>query len=103
MGCPEPGNRMRIWPWLVLALATLPSFWYVLDFESDIDPEFPRVVRPTFNAYPPPAYRFADAGHTIDPVPVYVPSAAIVLSGWGLLRCPSRRLWLAAMAISLAA
>ena len=101
-GHPRQDSASRIWPWLVLALATLPAFWYVLDFESDIDPEFPRVVRPTFNAYPPPAYRFAEAGDTIDHVAVYVASAAIVLSGWGLLRGPNRRLWLAALAISLA-
>ena len=79
------GPRVRAWPWLVLALATVPAIWYVLDFESDIDPEFPRVVRPTFNAYPPPAYRFAEAGDTIDHVAVYVASAALVLSAWGLL------------------
>ena len=89
-------------PWLVLALATLPAIWYVLDFESDIDPEFPRVVRPTFNAYPAPAYRFAEAGDTIDHVAVYIASAAIVLSGWGLIGSPRKRLWLAAMALSLA-
>ena len=62
MAKPAQGWRVRIWPWLVLALATLPAVWYVVDFESDIDPEFPRVVRPTFNTYPPPAYRFAEAG-----------------------------------------
>src|SRR5436190_6097310 len=97
-----PGRRAAIWPWLVLALATLPAFWYVMDFESDIDPEFPRVVRPTFNTYPPPAYRFAEAGDTIDHVAVYVASAATVLSAWGLVRGPSRRPWAAALAISLA-
>jgi len=70
----------------VLALATLPAVWYVVDFESDIDPEFPRVVRPTFNSYPPPAYRFAEPGDTIDHIAVYVAAAAIVLSGWGLFR-----------------
>ena len=80
------GPRVRAWPWLVLALATVPAIWYVADFESDIDPEFPRVVRPTFNTYPPPAYRFAEAGDTIDHVAVYVASAALVLSGWGCLR-----------------
>ena len=86
----------------MLALATLPAIWYVVDFESDIDPEFPRVVRPTFNTYPPPAYRFAEAGDTIDHIAIYVAAAAIVLSGWGLLRGTRKRLWLAAMALSLA-
>ncbi|MFO0888660.1 MAG: hypothetical protein U0790_05865 [Isosphaeraceae bacterium] len=91
----------RLWPWLALALSTVPAVWYVLDDESDIDPEFPRVVRPTFNAYPPPAYRFAEAGDTIDHVAVYVASAAIVLSAWGLVRT-RKRLWLAALAVSIA-
>src|SRR4051794_7648455 len=94
--------RSRAWPWLVLALATTPAIWYVLDFESDIDPEFPRVVRPTFNAYPPAAYRFAEAGDTIDHVAVYIASAALVLSAWGCLRGRNRRYWAAALAISLA-
>ena len=96
------GSRIRFWPWLVLGLATLPAIWYVVDFESDIDPEFPGVVRPTFNTYPPPAYRFAEPGDTIDHVAIYVAAAAIVLSGWGLLRGSRKRLWTAALALSLA-
>ncbi|QEH37212.1 Tyrosine phosphatase family protein [Aquisphaera giovannonii] len=99
---PAPGWRSRLWPWLVLAASVVPAVWYVLDFESDVDPEFPRVVRPTFNAYPPPAYRFAEAGDTIDHVAVYVSSAALVLSAWGVARGPVRRLWLAALALSIA-
>jgi len=102
MAKPAQGWRIRIWPWLVLALATLPAVWYVVDFESDIDPEFPRVVRPTFNTYPAPAYRFAEPGDTIDHIAVYVAAAAIVLSGWGLFRGLRKRPWLAAMALSLA-
>ena len=74
------GNLARLWPWLVLALCTLPSIWYVVDFEDDLDPEFPAVLRPTFSKFPAPAYRFADAGDTIDHVAVYVGSAAIVLA-----------------------
>ncbi|WP_165228751.1 protein tyrosine phosphatase [Aquisphaera insulae] len=96
------GWRVRYWPWLVLALAVIPAPWYVLDFESDIDPEFPRVVRPTYNALPPPAYRFAEAGDTIDHSAVYIASAALVLSAWGVLRGRSRRAWLAALALSIA-
>ena len=83
MSKPAQGWRIRIWPWLVLALATLPAIWYVVDFESDIDPEFPGVVRPTFNTYPPPAYRFAEPGDTIDHIAVYAAAAAIVLLGNG--------------------
>src|SRR3954454_21655392 len=99
---PAPGGRVRVWPWLVLALATVPAIWYVLDFESDTDPEFPRVVRPTFNTYPPAVYRFAEAGDTIDHVAVYVSSAALVLSAWGCWRGENRRAWVAALAISVA-
>ena len=102
MAKPAQGSRITMWPWLVLSVATLPAVWYVIDFESDIDPEFPRVVRPTFNTYPPPAYRFAEPGDTIDHIAVYVAAAAIVLSGWGLFRATRKRLWLAAMALSLA-
>ena len=54
-------------------------------FESDVDPEFPHVVRPTFNAYPPPAYRFAETGDTIDHAAVYVGLGGHRLSAWGLL------------------
>ena len=96
-------RRLRaLWPWLVLALATMPAIWYVLDYESDIDPEFPRVVRPTFNTYPPPAYRFAEPGDTIDHIAIYVVSAALVISAWGLFRSDRKRLWTASLALSLA-
>jgi Tyrosine phosphatase family len=95
-------RRVGVWPWLVLAMTTLPAIWYVLDFESDVDPEFPRVVRPTFSAYPAPAYRFAEPGDTIDHIAVYVASAAIVLCAWGLLASARKRPWVAALALSLA-
>lgn len=94
-------RRAAVISWIVLAMATLPAIWYVFDFESDIDPEFPRVVRPTFSAYPAPAYRFAEAGDTIDHIAVYVASAAIVLSGWGCLASRRKRPWIAALALSM--
>jgi hypothetical protein len=95
-------SRFKAWPWLVLALATVPAFWYVWDFESDIDLEFPTVIRPTFNTYPPPAYRFAEAGDTIDHIAVYVASASIVISAWGCLWGGKKRRWAAALGLSLA-
>ena len=98
---PRP-SRLRFWPWLVLALTTIPAVWYVFDYENDIDPELPEVVRPTFSTYPPAAYRFAEACDTIDHVAVYVSSAAMVLAAWGWLRNPRERLWLAALAVSAA-
>jgi Tyrosine phosphatase family len=99
---PPRESSLRFWPWLVLALTTIPAVWYVFDYENDIDPELPRVVRPTFSTYPPPAYRFAEACDTIDHVAVYVSSAALVLAVWGWLRCPRSRLWLAGVALSAA-
>src|SRR3954447_22516068 len=87
----------RLWPWLVLLLAAVPAVWHVVDFPDDVDGEFPRVVRPTFSRRPPPAYRLAEPGDTIDRVAIYVSAAAIVVSlaGWlGARRKPS--LWPAA-------
>ncbi len=99
---PRRARRLRFWPWVVLALTTIPSVWYVVDYENDIDPELPRVVRPTFSLYPPAAYRFAEACDTIDHVAVYVSSAALVLAAWGWFRHPRERYWLAAVALSAA-
>ena len=42
----------RQWPWLVLASLLIPAVWHVVDFEEDIDPEFPGVERPTFSRLP---------------------------------------------------
>jgi hypothetical protein len=77
--------------------------WWVLTYEHDIDPEFPWVVRPTFNKYPPAAYRLGEAGDTIDHIAVYVSSAALVLAGWGYFRNPRKCTWAAALALSAAA
>jgi hypothetical protein len=99
---PSGASRLRFWPWLVLALTVIPAFWYVLDFENDIDPELPGVIRPTFSPYPPAAYRFAEACDTIDHAAVYVSSAALVLAAWGWLRNPREPIWAAAAALSAA-
>jgi predicted protein tyrosine phosphatase len=94
---------IRAWPWLLLAMATLPSFWYVLVYPSDVDPEFPGVVRPTFSAFPPAAYRWAEPGDTTDHIAVYTAASSIVLCVWGVLRAQAKRGWIAALALSLAA
>ena len=94
----------RSWPWLLLAVMTLPAVWHVVHFPDDVDFEFPKVVRPTFNALPPPSYRLAEPGDTIDRVAIYVSSIAIVLSTSGLaLSRGSRRLWVAGLVLSLSA
>ena len=102
MDRPIRASLARLWPWLVLAITTIPSVWYVLDYEDDVDPELPTVVRPTFNRYPPAAYRFAEAGDTIDHAAVYVASAALVLAAWGWFRNARSRGWAAATAVSAA-
>src|SRR5690242_13796257 len=81
-----PVRRFRRWPWIVLVLAIVPAVWHFVVFPDDIDPEFPRVARPTFNRRPPPAYRLAEPGDTIDRVSIYVSSLAVVLSLGGLVR-----------------
>ena len=58
-------------------------------------------VRPSVS-YPAPAYRFAEPGDTIDHIAVYIASSAIVLSAWGLIGGPRNRLWVTAMALSVA-
>jgi hypothetical protein len=84
-------SLIRNWPWLVLALAVVPAAWHVIDFESDIDSEFPHVARPTFNRFPPSAYRLAEPGDTIDRVSLYLSAGAMVLSLTGWLASSSAR------------
>jgi hypothetical protein len=93
------------WPWLILALAIVPAVYRVRDYPSDIDPEFPEVVRPTFNRLPPLAYRLAEPGDRLDQLAVGLAAGAIVIAGRGLLRSRERRrglgLWPAALALAL--
>jgi hypothetical protein len=91
------------WPWLLLAVMTLPAIWHVVHFPDDIDLEFPSVVRPTFSPLPPPAYRLAEPGDTIDRIAIYLSSLALVLSLGGLVAARhARRLWLASLVLSAA-
>jgi predicted protein tyrosine phosphatase len=96
-------DHRRAWPWLLLVLSTLPALWYILAYPTEIDPEFPRVQRPTFSAYPPFAYRLAEPADTIDHVAMYEAAAALVLCAWGLWRDRGKRAWVAALALSMAA
>jgi predicted protein tyrosine phosphatase len=93
----------RFWPWLVLGLTVIPAVWHVLDFEEDIDVEFPAVVRPTFSRVPPSAYRLAEPGDTLDRIMIYFSAAAVVLSTSGLVFRRGGGLWPAAFAISAGA
>ncbi|HZW31010.1 MAG TPA: protein tyrosine phosphatase, partial [Isosphaeraceae bacterium] len=92
----------RFWPWLVLVLAVIPAVWHVVDFEEDVDPEFPKVERPTFSAVPPSAYRLAEPGDTLDRVELYLASASLMLAAGGLVLGRGGGLWPAAMALALA-
>ena len=86
-------------------MAVWPPVWHVLDFPDDGDPEFPRVERPTFSRRPPPAYRLAEPGDTIDRIAIYTAAGAVVLAlaGLGSNRGPGRALWPAALGLALAA
>jgi hypothetical protein len=105
------GRRwLRHWPCLILALAVIPAIWHVVDFPEDRDDEYPAVVRPTFSRRPPPAYRLAEPGDTIDRIAIYTAALAAVLSlaGWAASRNrpPEEHtgsLWASAGGLSLAA
>jgi hypothetical protein len=91
----------------LLALIGGLASWYVLDFEEDADPEFPRVARPTFGRFPSPAYRLAEPGDTLDRVGIYLGAGAIVVAGLAALNAARSgrpvRPWAGALAVSLAA
>jgi hypothetical protein len=90
------------WPWLILASTLIPAVWHVVDFEEDIDPEFPRVERPTFSRVPPSAYRLAEPGDTLDRIELYMAAAGVVLAAGGLAAGRQRGLWPAGLAIAVA-
>ncbi len=75
-----------LWPWLVLGALVVPAVWHVVVFPVDRDAEFPGVSRPTFSRMPPPAYRLAEPGDTIDRVAIYASAVGIVLALAGLHR-----------------
>jgi hypothetical protein len=102
----QPGFRTglaRRWPWIVLALATLPAMWHVTVFPNDLDEEYPAVARPTFSRRPPPAYRLAEPGDTIDRVVLYCAAGAVVVAsvGWFRGHRAGTNLWPAAFALAL--
>jgi protein tyrosine phosphatase (PTP) superfamily phosphohydrolase (DUF442 family) len=92
----------RQWPWLVLASLLIPAVWHVVDFDEDIDPEFPGVERPTFSRLPAAAYRLAEPGDTLDRIELYLSAAGVVLAAGGLAAGRDRGFWPAGLAIALA-
>jgi predicted protein tyrosine phosphatase len=97
----------RLWPWAVIALTALPAIWHDVAFPDDIDMEFPKVSRPTFSRRPPPAYRLAEPGDTIDRVGMYLAAGALVLAtaGWRSRRRQGEgaALWPTAVGLAMAA
>ncbi len=93
----------RFWPWLVLLLTVIPAVWHVVDFDEDLDVEFPRVIRPTFSPVPPAAYRLAEPGDTLDRIMIYFSAAGLVISASGLVLARGGGLWPAAVALSAGA
>ncbi len=93
----------RRWPWLIMALMVVPAVWHVLDFDEDVDPEFPRVERPWFSVAPPAAYRLAEPGDTLDRIAIYLSSVSVMMAAGGLVFARGRGFWPASMAIGLAA
>jgi protein tyrosine phosphatase (PTP) superfamily phosphohydrolase (DUF442 family) len=87
----------------LLVLAVVPAVWHVVDFEEDVDPEFPTVERPTFSVVPPAAYRLAEPGDTLDRVEIYASAVGVVLAAGGVVLSNRRARWPSALAISLAA
>lgn len=100
----RPSPWQRSWPYLLLALFALTALWHAVDFPGDLDDEFPAILRPTFSSLPPPAYRLAEPGDTIDRIAIYLSSLAIILSVNGLWQFRENRgPWLSALALSIAA
>src|SRR4051812_21876384 len=97
------GRFARLWPWAVLLLATVPAIWHFVDFPDDIDGEYPGVVRPTFSARPPSAYRLAEPGDTIDRIALYASAVVVALSASAWAGSRRAEFWPAAMALGLAA
>ncbi len=97
------GNLRRTWPWLVLALTLIPAVWHVVDFDEDLDVEFPTIIRPTFSPLPAAAYRLAEPGDTLDRIMIYFSAGGAVFSLLGLVFSRGGALWPAALAGSAGA
>ncbi len=92
----------RFAPWILMVLLLVPAIWHVVDFEEDLDAEYPRIMRPTFNPLPPAAYRLAEPGDTLDRVMLYMTALTVVMAMAGLSHERGGALWPAAMALAMA-
>ena len=91
------------WPWVVLLLTLIPAVWHVVDFDEDLDVEFPTVIRPTFSRVPAAAYRLAEPGDTLDRIMIYFSAAGLVISVCGLALSRGGGCWPAAVALAAGA
>jgi hypothetical protein len=95
-------------PWLILAAVAGVAAWHLVDFSEARETEFPRVVRPFHNVWPPAAYRLAEPGDTLDRVGLYLASAAASIALVAMARRLQERpagslaLWPTALVASLA-
>ena len=106
LGGPTRARLLASRPWLILAAVGGVAIWHALDFSEAADSDFPRIVRPFFNAWPPSAYRLAEPGDTLDRVGLYfasVASAMAVLAIHIRVRSRSVALWPSALALALGA
>jgi hypothetical protein len=90
-------------PLVVLVLALFPAIWHKLDFDDDLDPEFPAVIRPTFSHVAPAAYRLAEPGDTLDRVALYLAATGVVVAVTGSALHRGGALWPAGIALAVAA
>jgi hypothetical protein len=95
------------WPWLILGCLGGVGVWQYQAFEHDVDREYPKVVRATYNPLPPAVYRLAEPGDTLDRAALYAASGGFVasLAGWwtSLRRNRQSAFWPVAGALFLAA
>lgn len=107
---PGDGVRSRwvgVRPWLILASVAGLAVWHLLDFSEARETDFPGVVRPFYNPWPPAAYRLAEPGDTLDRLGLYFASIASALAIVAIVRRLRSRsdlaLWPTALALALAA
>ena len=106
-----PATRRRLVearPWLILAGVAALAALHAFDFSEVGDTDFPRIVRPFFNRWPPAAYRLAEPGDTLDRMGLYFASAASALAAVAIARRDRASgsglaLWPSALALALAA
>ncbi len=102
----ESRGRFAVAPVLAFCLALFavaPSIWLITQAETSRDQEFPGVDRSTYSAFPPRAYRWAEAGDTLDKLALYAAAVGLVIAGLGWWRAKKQShptgLWPAAFSL----